>query len=111
MPALERELDALRFLDRLSSHLKHVQDPQHAVRYVLRETREILGASAGCVAVVQDRDPGAQLLVALARTGGWDFQLLARFIRVERPTRPDDLAIAPIRRRGEAWAAMAFMRP
>jgi two-component system, NtrC family, sensor kinase len=111
MPAYERELDALRFLDRLSSHLKHVQDPQHAVRYVLRETREILGAEAGCVAVARDRDPGAHLLFALPRAGAWDLELLARFIRVERPARPDDLAIAPIRRRGEAWAAMAFMRP
>ena len=40
----EQELDAFRFLDRLSTHLKQVQTPQHAVRYVLRETREALGA-------------------------------------------------------------------
>ena len=107
----ERELAALRLLDRLSSHLKDVPDPQHAVRYVLRETRELLGADAGCVAVARNRESGAQLLFAIPKAGTWDLDLLARFIRVERPARPEDMAIAPIRRRGGAWAALAFMRP
>jgi two-component system, NtrC family, sensor kinase len=111
MSSPERELEALRGLDRLSSHLNRVGNPQHAVRYVLREARELLGAEAGCVAVARDRQPGAQILFAIPKGTPWDLELLAQFIRVERPTRPGDLAIVPIRRRGEAWAAMAFVRP
>jgi two-component system, NtrC family, sensor kinase len=106
----ERELEALRLFDRLSSHLKDVRDPQHAVRYVLRETRELLGASSGCVAVARDGQPRAQLLFAVPKGSAWDLELLARFIRMERPARPDDMAIAPVRRRGEAWGALAFIR-
>src|SRR5262245_19670037 len=110
MSSPERELEALRFLDRLSSHLKGVQNPQHAVRYVLREAREALEAESGCVAVARDRQPGAQVLFAVPKGSAWDLELLARFIRMERPPRPIDMAIVPIRRRGEAWAAMAFVR-
>jgi two-component system NtrC family sensor kinase len=111
MSSPERELEALRGLDRLSSHLNRVRNPQHALRYVVRETRELLGAESGCVAVARDRQPGAQVLFAMPKGTAWDLELLAKFIRVERPPRPDDVAIAPIRRRGEAWAAMAFVRP
>ena len=111
MSSPERELEALRGIDRLSSHLNRVGTPQHAVRYVLREARELLGAEAGCVAVARDREPGAHILFAIPKGTPWDLELLAQFIRVERPARPDDLAIVPIRRRGEAWAAMAFVRP
>ena len=111
MLSKDRDLEAFRFLDRLTSQLKHVQDPPHAVRYVLRETREILEADSGCVAVARDRHPGAQVLFAVPRSAPWDLDLLARFIRVERPVRPDDMAIVPIRRRGEAWAALALVRP
>jgi hypothetical protein len=42
--------------------------------------------------------------------GRWDLDVLGKWIRVERPPRPDDLAIAPITRRGEPWAAIAFVR-
>jgi two-component system, NtrC family, sensor kinase len=110
MLSLEQELDAFRFLDRLSTHLKQVQTPQHAVRYVLRETREALAADAGCVAVAREAQSDAQILFAVPKASGWDLDLLSRFIRVERPSRPDDIAIVPVRRRGNAWAALAFTR-
>ena len=111
MLSLEQELDAFRFLDRLSTHLKQVQTPQHAVRgNVLRETREALAADAGCVAVAREAQSDAQILFAVPKASGWDLDLLSRFIRVERPSRPDDIAIVPVRRRGNAWAALAFAR-
>jgi two-component system, NtrC family, sensor kinase len=111
MSSVERELEALKFLDRLTSDLKRVQDPQHVVRYVLRGASELLSAQEACVAVAKDRRPEAQVLYALPKVSVWDLDLLARFIRVERPARPDDLLLAPIRRRSEAWAVMALSRP
>jgi len=106
----EQELDAFRFLDRLSTHLKQVQTPQHAVRYVLRETRDTLAADAGCVAVARESEADAQILFAVPKAGAWDLDLLSRFIRIERPPRPDNIAIVPVRRRGANWAALALMR-
>ena len=40
------ELSALKFLDRLHGHLKHVREPQKALRYTLRETHEFFDASS-----------------------------------------------------------------
>ena len=106
----DRELDTLRFLDRLSGHLRGVQDPQHALRYVLREAREFLEADRGCVAVARDRLSSAQVIFGLPTSGDWDLELLARFIHVERPVRPADMAVVPITRRGRGWAALALVR-
>jgi two-component system NtrC family sensor kinase len=104
------ELETLKFLDRLSTHLKRVQGPQKALRHVLRDAREALDATHGCIAVPRDGAPGAQLLFAVPKGGQWDLGLLSRFIREEHPPRRDDVLIAPLRRRGGAWAALAVMR-
>lgn len=111
MSSLERELEALKLLDRLTGDLKRVQDPQHVVRYVLRGAKDLLTAQTACVAVARDYRPSAHVLYALPKSHAWDLDLLARFIQVERPARPDDLLLAPIRRRGEAWAVLALSRP
>ena len=105
-----RELESLKFLDRLFTHLKRVQGSQKALRHVLRDAREMLEATHGCIAIVRDGGPRAQLLFAVPKDGDWDLDLLGRFIRHEHPPRKDDLLIAPLRRRGGAWAALAFMR-
>ncbi|PWT81838.1 MAG: hypothetical protein C5B57_09760 [Blastocatellia bacterium] len=107
----DRELESFKFLDRLASHVRRGQDPQKALRYAVRDARDFLEADHGCIAVARDGASGARLLFAVPRNGPWDLDLLARFIRHEHPPRPDDLLIAPLRRRGRAWAAMAFMRP
>ena len=111
MLRLEQELRVLKFLDRLSTHLKQMRDPQKALRHVLREVRECLNVTFGCVAVLQDDRPRANPLFAIPRDGQWDLDLLARFIRHEHPAIRGDLLMAPLRRHGGAWAAMAFMRP
>ena len=106
-----RELDFLKLLDRLSRQLKHMQDPQKALRQALRDAHEFLGASRGCVAEVQSGRPRATLLFAVRDDGQWDLDMLAGFIRHQRPAIPEDVLIAPLRRRGGAWAAMALKRP
>ena len=105
-----RELEFLKLLDRLSSQLKHMRDPQKALRQALREAREFLDASHGCIAVAQS-GRRASLLFATPDDRQWDLDMLAGFIRHQRPAIPDDVVIAPLRRRGGAWAAMALMRP
>jgi signal transduction histidine kinase len=111
MPSPERELEFLKFLERLSTHLKRIQDPQKVLRYVLRDAREALDAAAGCVAVTPDFSDGARMLFAVPKDGLWDLELITRFIRNEHPARAADLLIAPLRRRGGAWGAIAFKRP
>jgi len=105
-----RELEFLKLLDRLSRQLKHMQDPQKALRQALRDAREFLDASHGCIAVAQS-GRRASLLLATPDDRQWDLDMLAGFIRHQRPAIPDDVVIAPLRRRGGAWAAMALMRP
>ena len=105
-----RELEFLKLLDRLSRQLKHMQDPQKALRQALRDACEFLDASHGCIAVAQS-GRRASLLFATPDDRQWDLDMLAGFIRHQRPAIPDDVVIAPLRRRGGAWAAMALMRP
>ncbi len=106
----ERELEFLRFLDGLTGHLKPMRDPEKALRMALRDTREFFKAGHGCVAVVQAGRPGAELLFAMPRGGVWDHELLVRFIRHQHPRVPDNMLMAPLRRRGRTWAAMALAR-
>jgi len=47
----DRELEFLKFLDRLSTHLKQMRDPRKALRHSLRDAREFLNATHG----VRDR--------------------------------------------------------
>ena len=51
-----RELESLKFLDRLSTHLKRVQGSQKALRHVLRDAREMLEATHGCIAIASRVD-------------------------------------------------------
>jgi signal transduction histidine kinase len=110
VPSAERELETFRFFDRLAAHLKTAQDAQQVLRHVTREATEALQGDSGCIAVARDDAPGATLLFALPRTSTWDLDLLARFLRDERPARPDDLLLAPIARRS-GGAALAVARP
>jgi signal transduction histidine kinase len=111
MLSLQRELEFFKFIDRLSTQLKHGQDAQKALRLTLREVREFLHATHGCIAVTRDGARDARLLFEFPRNGPWDLEFLARFVRQEHPTRRPDLLIAPLRRRGRGWAAIAMMRP
>src|SRR5258706_14434938 len=101
-----RELEFLKLLDRLSRQLKHMQDPQKALRQALRDTSEFLDARHGCVAVVQSGRPAAKLLMAIPDDAPWDLDLLARFIRYEHPAIGNELLIRPLQRRGKGWGAM-----
>ena len=66
------ELSALKFLDRLQGHLKHVREPQKAFRYTLRETHDFFDASYGCIARLQPGRPHAEILFSAPKGGRWN---------------------------------------
>jgi two-component system NtrC family sensor kinase len=106
----ERELAAFKFLDRLHVHLKGVREHQKALRHTLRDTCEFLQATHGCIATLRSGGREADLLFTLPRDGPWNLDVLARFIRNAHPPIQQDMVVAPLRRRGGAWGAIALIR-
>jgi signal transduction histidine kinase len=109
MLPLSGELDFLKFLDSLATQLRPMREPQRALLHALRETREFVGAPYGCIAAAEVGRAEADLLFMLPKDGQWDLDLLGRFIRHDHPPLRSDLMMGPLRRRGGAWGAMAFM--
>ena len=105
------ELSALKFLDRLQGHLKHVREPQKALRYTLRETHEFFNASHGCIARLQPGRPHAEILFNIPKGGRWNLDDLTLFIDRRHPPVQQDVVMAPLKRRGGAWGALALSRP
>jgi two-component system, NtrC family, sensor kinase len=105
-----RELEFLKFLETLGQYLRSTRDPRKALAFALREGRAFFQADSGCIAVAEAGEPDARVVVALPRDDDWDLAHIARFIRHTRPPVRSDVVLAPIRRRGSAWGAMAFRR-
>ena len=105
-----RELEFLKFLETLGQYLRSTRDPRKALAFALREGRAFFQADGGCIAVAEAGEPDARVVVALPRDDNWDLAHIARFIRHTRPPVRSDVVLAPIRRRGSAWGAMAFRR-
>jgi len=105
----ERELDLLLFLEGLSAQLKHAREVRKALVRALRSTQEFLEATHSCVAVLRPGQEAAEVILAIPERMDWDPRLLGRFIRNERPPLPRDLLLAPVRRRGRAWAVLALL--
>ena len=105
-----RELEFLKFLDKLSQDLRSIREPRKALGHALREGRAFFQADRGSVAVIDPGETEARLLLTIPREGKWDLQHIGRFIRHTHPPARTDLMMAPVRRRGAAWGAMAFMR-
>jgi signal transduction histidine kinase len=107
---LSRELEFLKILDTLAQYLRTTRDPRKAMAFAVREGRAFFQAASGCIAVVEAGEPDARLLVTVPRDDSWDLPHIGRFIRHTRPPVRSDMVLAPIRRRGAAWGAMAFRR-
>src|SRR6476659_2974043 len=110
METVEQELAGLRHLDGLGTHLTRVQEPHKALRYTLRAVREFFGASDVCIAALHAGRPDAEVLFSIPKRGPWDLSLLTRFIRHAHPPVGRDMLIATLKRRGEAWGAIALTR-
>jgi two-component system, NtrC family, sensor kinase len=105
-----RELAALKFLDGVSAYVRDVSEPEKALRRVIRDTREFLGAAHACIATHRRDHADVELLFALPKTTVWDVGVLGAFIRKAYPPLPADMAIAAVQRRGRAWGAIALRR-
>ena len=105
------ELPLFRFREALSTQLKQTRDVAKALRHSLRVTREFFGASHAAIAVARPGETSAELLLALPEDPHWDVGLLAAFIGNRYPAIPPDLLVAPLRRGGRTWAAMALRQP
>jgi two-component system, NtrC family, sensor kinase len=110
MVALARELEFLKLLDSLSQHLKSIRDPRKALAHTLRESREFFRAASGCIATADAGESTASLLFSVPRDANWDLQHIAQFIRHQHPAPLSHVMMAPVRRRGGAWAALALTR-
>ena len=105
------ELSALKFLDRLQGYLKHVREPQNAFRYALRETHEFFNATHGCIARLQPGRSEAEILFSIPRGWRWDVNDLTLYIERKHPPVRPGVMMAPLKRRGGAWGALALSRP
>ena len=106
----DHELPLFRFRESLTAQLRQTRDVTKALRHSLRATREFFDASHAAIAVVQPGEPRAELLLSLPEDPGWDLELLAAFIGNRYPAIPPRVLIAPLRRGGRTWAALALQR-
>jgi signal transduction histidine kinase len=110
MSSSAQELAALKFFDELTTHLKGVRDPQKALRHALRDTREFFAGTRSCIATLQAGRATADLWFSAPKDASWDMDVLTRYIRHTYPPIERTMLIATLRRRGEAWGAMALTR-
>jgi signal transduction histidine kinase len=105
-----RELEFLKFLDKLSQDLRSIREPKKALGHAVKVSRAFFQADGGCVAVIEPGEREARMLLTVPREGSWDLEHIGRFIRHTHPPARSDLMMAPLRRRGAAWGAMAVIR-
>ena len=105
-----RELEFLKFFDGFSQHLRSIRDPRKALAHALRDSREFFQATQGCIAVAEAGESDARLLFTAPKDATWDLQHIGRFIRHTNPPARSEVMMAPVRRRGAAWAALSLMR-
>ncbi len=105
-----REFEFLKFIDGFTQHLRSIRDPRKALAHALRGSREFFQATWGCIAVAEAGESKARLLFSVPRDAAWDLEHIGRFIRHVNPPARSDLMMAPVRRRGAAWAALSLMR-
>jgi two-component system, NtrC family, sensor kinase len=105
----DRELQLYKFLEALAPQVKSTRDMRKTLSQFVRSSREFFQADH---AVLVTLEPGkeAGIQSAFPAGGDWDLDLLARFIRIERPEIPHHLIMAPIRRRNRPWAVLALRR-
>jgi signal transduction histidine kinase len=110
MSSDSRDLEFYKFVETLSHRLRPMHEPRKALAHALRECREFFKAARGCIAVADESLLTARVLISLPREAEWDLQHIGRFIRHSHPPARDDVMMAPVRRRGAAWGAIALMR-
>ncbi len=102
------QLELLRLQADLRSRLGSVHDVRKALVYGLRVTKELFDAGEGVIAVLGPSRTLAEQLFAIPRDGDWDRDLLTAYLAATRPSIPEHMLLAPVRRRGRNWAVLAL---
>jgi len=106
----EQELDHFRFLDALGAHLSQVRDARKALSAAMRVTREHFQAEAAVIATMKPGQPESDPVIQWPRAGNWDYRFIDQFIRTRQANIPADTILAPIKRYGRPWGAIALRR-
>src|ERR1051326_1564750 len=96
------------FLDELKTRLMAIRDDQKSLRFSLRLTCEYFKASDGCIATLFPSASRAAIACVVPRRSEWDLDLIAAFLRKQRPAIPAGTIMAPLNRRGRLWAVLAL---
>src|SRR2546425_6191660 len=102
------DISLWHFLDELKTNLRVIREEKKVLRFSLRLTCEHFKVDEGCFAVLPPDSSQPELMSVIPRGGDWDLNLLAAFIRKQRPTIPRNIIMAPVSRRGRLWAVMAL---
>lgn len=102
------QLKLLRLQADLRSRLASAHDVRKVVVYGLRAAMELFAAPDGAMATLNPGQDRAWLGFSLPRDGDWDRQLFTRYLAGARPPIPEDTLLAPVRRRGRNWTALAL---
>jgi signal transduction histidine kinase len=100
----------LRFLAEASVHLEDVREVERALKVALRLAREAFGAEECCLAILVPGSSEADIHLAIPHDSSWDEELVARFLRGERPRLPRELLLAAVERRGRTWGALVLRK-
>lgn len=111
MKSSDDELRLRRFLDSLRSQHRNSRDVESVLRATLRRAAAFLDAEAGCVARLSAGDVRSEVVFEFGSALAWDVELLAGFLRNDRPPVRSDIALAPVERRQRPrWRALALRR-
>lgn len=106
-PSAEFELRCLRRMSALANQFREGRDMAKVLRATLRAGLELLGATEGCVAIL---DPGKQqveTIFTIPQKSNWDREFLTSFIRGGENPIPANLALGRLRRRRRMWGVLA----
>lgn len=105
------QLNLLRAEADLHARLRDVGDPRKALIYGLRRAREVFDAPAAAIATLKPTQAVADVAFTIPEDGGWDAEMLTKYLKGEHPSVPWTIILAPVRRRGRNWAVLALRNP
>ena len=102
------QLRLLRLQADLRARLAAAHDVRKAAVYALRVTRELFAAREAALATLLPGHRPAEVVYTIPRDASWDRELLTRYLVIARPEIPEDILLAPVRRRGRNWSVLAL---
>jgi signal transduction histidine kinase len=102
------QLNLLRALADVQARLRDVGLARKALVFGLKKAKEVFGAPEAALATLKPDHSSADLIFTIPEETVWDTEMLARYLREERPPIPWTVILAPVRRRRRNWAVIAL---